>query len=91
MEGAFVGAFDDLHMLALQSESPGAGGDEPHGPDPKFDPEVRPTELVIRDSSLVVRLVPKLHFFKVDFGPEERLVAFLLPENATIRLFDFFQ
>ena len=52
-------------MLALQSESPGAGGDVPNGAYPEFDPKIRPAELVFRDSSFVICLVPKFHLFEM--------------------------
>ena len=69
-----------------ETKAPGAGGGEPHGAYPEFDPEVRPAELVVRNASLVVGFVP---FSTLVFGPEQWPVTFLLPENATIRLFDF--
>ena len=77
-------------MLALQSEAPGAGWHKPHGANPEFDPEVRPAELVFRDASFEVRLVPEFHLFDVDFGPKQWPVSVLLPENAPIRLLYFF-
>ena len=89
MEGAFVRAFADLHMLALEAQAPTSGWHKPNGAYPEFDPKVRPAKLVFRDATFVICLVPEFHFFKIDLRLEQWPVSVLLPENAPIRLFFF--
>jgi hypothetical protein len=72
-------------------QAPRPRWEEPNGADTEFDPEVRPAELVFRDASFVICFVPKLHLLEVNFGPEERLVSVLLPENAPIGLLYLFR